>query len=560
MSTDKTVARQIILAGVSFLGLWMVFQILCPYHLAFKEQTDYFLLDRTFLRSYFGKPAFLGELDGGWLTQFYILVGFAPAAQTLLCVLIWAGMSVILKKEGVSSPYLAALVPALLEGGLSCITEYPVSMTIGAVMAVWLAVACLTCDGRLRKAMECLVVLLGYPLIGARVFLLLVLLVYMNRRNLWFALGLAVLAVTEIILLSDVCMLTVGQAFVYPVVPGYYFRNTALIFLVEAGTVFIVVLNHFPAGLPRKVLDISCLFVVFASFCLTIRPDDEWNLKISSLAYYGKWDKVRKMGKDNPYRNTTGAYFYNVSASRNGTLPEDLLEAYQPLWKGMFLSINENSGYRKVFDSVEALMVCGDFAQAQHSALLGMTFTPRQRSSRMLRRLCEIAVANGDYAAAKKYAGMLQKTSLHRGWAKSVISMIDSGEAFPAKNASDDILFSANDWFASLRNLAGVNDAASDRLLCLDLLIKDLASFRKDYDTYYKHGHSSAPAIYQQALMMTFDENEPPAEQISEYGISSDVCGMCLEFIDRHGKGEMLLPESVFGKTYWYYYYFAQPK
>ena len=60
--------------------------------------------------------------------------------------------------------------------------------------------------------------------------------------------------------------------------------------------------------------------------------------------------------------------------------------------------------------------------------------------------------------------------------------------------------------------------------------------------------------------MMTFDENVSPSEQLSEYAISSDVSEMCLEFISRREAGEVLTPDSSFGKTYWYYYYFAQPQ
>ena len=83
MSADRSTKRQIALAGAAFIVLWAVLQILCPYHLAFKEQADYFLLDRTFVLSFLMKPAFLSELAGGWLTQFYMLVGFAPVVQTL---------------------------------------------------------------------------------------------------------------------------------------------------------------------------------------------------------------------------------------------------------------------------------------------------------------------------------------------------------------------------------------------------------------------------------------------------------------------------------------------
>lgn len=560
MPNSRPDKRHIFAVCVAFAGLWALLQTLSPYHLAFKEQLDYFLLDRTFALSYFRSPSVLSELTGGWMTQFYVLAGFAPAAQTLLSVLVWLGMGIFLKKEGVFSPYLIALVPALLDGALSCVYEYPVSMSIGSVIAVWTARACQKCEGGLSKVVAYLALILAYPLIGSRVFLLLILLLYRHRGSHGFGLCLVVSVISEILLLRDVYMLTTAQAFVYPVVPGYYFRHPALICIVEVGSAFALALGLSNPGWLRTTLKVLCVSLVLAVFCLTVRPKEEWDIRISSLAYYGKWNEVREMGEANPYRSVTGSYYYNVTSSRAGTLPEDILTVYQPLWKGLFLSINENSGYRRVFDSVEALMVCGDFAQAQHSALLGMTFTPRQRSSRMLRRLCEIAMANGDFAAAKKYAEMLRRTVLHSEWAASVLSRIGAEECLPVRESTDDILFSANDWFTSLRGLADDNDAALDRLLCLDLMTKDISSFRRDYDTYYKPKHTSAPALYQQALMMTFDENVSPTEQLSEYGISSDVYRKCLDFVSRQESGEVLTPGSEFGKTYWYYYYFAQPK
>ena len=290
MSTDKSTKRQIVLAGLAFIVFWTILQTLCPYHLAFKEQADYFLLDRTFVLSFLKKPAFLSELAGGWLTQFYMLVGFAPVVQALLCVLVWAGMSVFLKREGAPSPYLVALVPAMLDGALSCVFEYPVSMTIGAVLAVWTAVACQSCKGRLQKPVELLTLLLGYPLIGASVFVLLVLFIYKNRRSLGYVLSIAVSLTAEIFLLRNIYMLTSAQAFVYPVVPGYYFGFTALIFAVEAGTLLAAIAGMSSDKRLRCFLMVICGVMVVVAFCLTIKPKEEWDIKISSLAYYGKWD------------------------------------------------------------------------------------------------------------------------------------------------------------------------------------------------------------------------------------------------------------------------------
>jgi hypothetical protein len=186
-----------------------------------------------------------------------------------------------------------------------------------------------------------------------------------------------------------------------------------------------------------------------------------------------------------------------------------------------------------------------------------MTFSPRQRSAFMIKLLSDIAFANGDYDTARRYLWMLAKTALYRRWAKDGLQLLDTeSDRLVIKNDCRDILVQHNDFRAALANIAETasdGKTATDYLLCLDLLDKDLVHFRADYDAYYKGRYDilRVPSLYQEALLMTFDENSSPAEQLTAYGISRTTMDNCTEFL----KGN----ESLFKKSYWFYHKYAQP-
>ena len=51
---------------------------------------------------------------------------------------------------------------------------------------------------------------------------------------------------------------------------------------------------------------------------------------------------------------------------------------------------------------------------AEHCAMLSMIFSPRNSGSRMIKRLAEINLVNGDDEAALKYLRILDNTHLHK--------------------------------------------------------------------------------------------------------------------------------------------------
>lgn len=290
-----------------------------------------------------------------------------------------------------------------------------------------------------------------------------------------------------------------------------------------------------------------------------MRPgrEREYDYRIYFNACNGKWDRVAQMGLRNPHESLITAYCYNIALARDASLPDGLLKAYQPTYHGLFIPVKAGVECFKLMASTDALYLAGDYAQAQHSAMLGMTFSPRQRSAEMVRALTDIAFANGDYETARRYLGILSRTSMYRRWAREGLRLLDTeSDKLVVKNDCKDILVQHNDYRTSLANIAATASdgrTAADYLLCLDLLNKDLDNFRKDYDRLYKDRYDLAgtPVLYQEALLMTFDEDTPPARQLTDYGISRTVLDGVADFLS--GK------EELFRKSYWFYYKYAQP-
>ena len=283
----------------------------------------------------------------------------------------------------------------------------------------------------------------------------------------------------------------------------------------------------------------------------------EYDYRIHFKAATGKWDAVEKMGRRNPWESLVTAYYYNLSQARAGRLPDGLLRAYQPTYHGLFIPVKPGVECFRLMASTDALYLAGDYAQAQHSAMLGMTFSPRQRSAAMIKLLADIAFANGDYDTARRYLTMLSKTALYKKWALEGLQLLETEAGrLTVRNDCRDILVQHNDYRTALANIAGTasdGKTATDYLLCLDLLDKDLAHFRQDYDTYYKGKYDviGVPVLYQEALLMTFDENTSPAGQLTEYGIARPTLDNCTEFL----KGN----EKLFRASYWFYHKYAQP-
>lgn len=581
METPK-IARYINIAFVSFffIACWIFFFYFYPYHLHYKEQITLCILQPDYLEAYLQKPAFLVEICGDYLTQFFLWTGGGSSILTAIFLLTWLGTRMALQKLDISkNESLWALFPLIAEWALSCHLEYPLSMNIGLMFSIWAFVLTTVCKQTTsRNIGHIIIFVLLYITVGAHfIAYVLLAITYEFRHSKSYSLSALLLITAALIPMiggSYFYFLTTDQSYYYPLISRYMLQQPFVFLLTEG----FLLLSILPAFIPQinKQLITLCLIIILGIVSLSkaYNPAEEKTLAFSCEAYFGHWEKIICLDSNNAYPSYLSAYYTNLAYARQGKLCDQLLQHYQPGYHGLLLQIKETTGYIYAMASSDALIECGDMAQAQHSAMLAMTFTPHQRSSRMMRKLSEIAIINEDYGVAQKYLRMLSHTTLHRKWAKERLEMIKSGKSklisvWVSKRQmipQTDALFSPNQWHASLSNLIQsnpLNKTASDYLLCFHLLSKDLEKFKADYDRYYYPLFGSTPPrLYQEALMACMNDKESPQEQLSRYYISEDVYKDCMQYLSiyEHAEGNGRALEKEFGKTYWFYYYYAQLK
>lgn len=275
------------------------------------------------------------------------------------------------------------------------------------------------------------------------------------------------------------------------------------------------------------------------------------------------WDAVAALAAEDR-QSETGTYYYNLANAMHGTLPDRLLDYYQPFERGLFLPVGPQSTPFQIACAGDVWFALGDMTMAERDAMLGMTFSPAHTGPRYLRRMAETNLVTGDFEAASKYLRILLNDPHERKWALERFPDAWSPEyrrRIEEKRAllpRFDLVHGMDQTPIILRVLLGSNPAnkpALDYLLCYDLLTKDLDAFVGDYDPSLTRSH-----LYEEAMLIFLAAKGGMTEEnFRHYNITPQTFARFNRFVTIYkqdgGSGRNLTGE--FGKTYWYYFYFA---
>ena len=275
------------------------------------------------------------------------------------------------------------------------------------------------------------------------------------------------------------------------------------------------------------------------------------------------WQAVAALAKEDR-RSEVGTYYYNLSNAVNGQLADKLLDYYQPFERGLFLPVGEHSSPFVIGCASDVWYALGDMTMAERDAMLGMLFSPAHTGSRYLRRLAETNLVKGDYEAASKYLRILLNSRRDREWARVRLpENWNPGykmliEEKRSKLPRIDRIHGMDQVQITLRILLNSNPSnkmALDYLLCYDLLTKDLDSFVADYVPSLTHSK-----LYEEAMLIFLAaKGGMDPENFAHYQISQETLSRFNRFVTIYkrdnGSGKNLTED--FGKTYWYYFYYA---
>jgi hypothetical protein len=275
------------------------------------------------------------------------------------------------------------------------------------------------------------------------------------------------------------------------------------------------------------------------------------------------WEAVSALAAEDR-RSLVGTYYYNLANAHRGQLADRLLDYYQPFERGLFLPVGEKSSPFQIACAGDVWFALGDMSMAERDAMLGMLFSPSHTGSRYLRRLAETNLVTGDFEAASKYLRILQGSPRDRSWARERLPGAWS-PAYAARIEQKRALLPTFDLIHGmdqtplilriLLNSHPENRMALDYLLCYDLLTKDLDAFVGDFAPSLTRSR-----LYEEAMLIVLAaKGGMDPENFDHYHISQETLERFNRFVSIYkrdgGSGRNLTAE--FGRSYWYYFYYA---
>jgi uncharacterized membrane protein len=587
-------------SGIFFAGIFLFFAFFYNSHLHFEEQFQLFLLTGDSFIAKLGFPGGFSGWIGGFLTQFYY---FSPAGPFIITGLLFALQQVIkrilskVNSRSILFPF--SFIPSLLAGMILCNEFYPLSSITGFLLAMLAGLVYVSIRSDKTRFITGLILIpLTYWLAGGSfISLLLLILVYeyllyrtskkktgkgndeASAYNLkgWYLISYIFISaaipllVRQYIILQPL-MMTFMSEFYYNIVTT---MPTAVLVLFLLPPILLLVhfvsleIKHIKRSVALQIAAFAVLcwlgFKSFANF------EAEEIMTYDFLARNERWNDILKYAERKPPRNYLSLAMLNLSLAKTGQLGNRMFSYDQHGVNGLFLPFNRE--YVTAIMGNEILYQIGLTNASQEYAFESMETIPNMsKSARVIKRLAETNLINGQYKVSEKYLKILEKTIFYRKWAKNTLTVINNEEKI--NNDSDwgeKRKFSVrNDYFFHIKNIEAVltrmvkehpdNKIAFEYLMAYYMINKDMRNFINLIPAIEKMEYSKVPVSYQEAVMYIISlNNEDPITKSPPY-VSQDTKLRMKAYADIYNRypdaRERL--EKRFAGTYWFYLHFKE--
>lgn len=517
--------KKYVLISISLIcciGLTIWYALCYSGHILWQEQNQIFLNSPDWISTYFDKPAWLGCLAGDWLTQFYCNPWIGAIILTLSIAACVAGVTKV-------SLLLIPKIIAWLLTFIVAVVLIGCSMAAATRLAFFLCVAGGIVLGLAEFKLswkECVQIDLSPILVGVA----------------YWSFGFGALLTALIIILFAIKRCVAKQ-----------YRKAWI-----AAVAALVIALGLPAILCRAYALPYADAILYPGLAKPELPQMKYErrLAISDAYYHRDFELVKQLAKNDDTPDDVMAFYYYLSSAVKDSLPDNLLK-YPIKSLGTLTTIGEKSHPMIINMMNDLYYELGDMTYAERAAMMRNVFSPRNRNVRMMQRLAEVNLVSGDTAAALKYLRILDRTYAYSDWSKrhnpgSIASDVEADimRRRVFSNDKDNIRLGDNcrNIILELLESNPRNTVALDYLLCTDLLLKDMDTFKMDYDTYcIERGEPRYKDLYQQALMIYLAGTDAPQEEWEKYIIPGPQVQAFQTYSARRG-------DPAFKNTYWYYF------
>lgn len=566
--------------GVSLLfgvAVFLFWWLACPALLSFQEQYQLFLMDGDYIGQLLAVPDGFARCVAEYLTQYYISHALGALVLAIIFViihrLVWRLMAAV--SDTASGHYALSFIPVLslwlMLGDESVLLTFAIALIL-ALATMWVYEVA---GKRLRVYLIILLIPLLYWLAGPVVLMFaawVTIRQFQTMDSKWTGLLIGVLA----IIYALACILVSSWLVPYPLFRLFYgidyYRFVEVyywMFLITMVLSVVIPAVMFWVPMLRRGRVTGCVeaVILLAAFLL-LRPSfyDSRKAEVMEYDYLVRcqnWSAIlAKADKKTPDLPMT-VCATNLALGMSGQLGERLFDYYQNGTQGLVPPFERN--FASILLTGEVYWQLGLVNNAQQFAFEAMEAIPNYaKSCRAVKRLAETNLVNGEYAVARKYLQMLQKTLAYHQWAERTLPLLGNEKAInehPVYGRMRQIRLK-NDFLFSERELDKIfgqlvmhnqrNGLALQYLLAAPLLNRDVNTFM-NYMIYVDGLHLGyRPRSCQEAVVFAYAQRKqrPPQGYVSDM-----VLRQFGEYVNIYSQGGKDAPQLArFKNTAWYYF------
>ena len=558
-----------VLFGVAVFLFW---RLCYPFALTYQEQLQLFLFDSDYFAERMAEPGGFARYVAEFLVQFYNGVTIGAVIIALLYMLVqrltWRLMSTANHPLSIIH-YPLSFIPVVMlwfaMGDESVMLTYVVALAMA--LAVTVGLRRVMRDSRVSRVIwwggVILLIPVLYWLIGPMVLLVAVLMLPWTMAVAAVVYALALMLLSAHFLPFPMMRVMLGVS--------YYRIPVTMPYILMAIPLVIVLLTwicrRFPTILESKkqwlfvgeslVVAIVGILIVPRGFDAKKYELIEYDYLVRIQDWNGIIAKADKQMPDLPMSVSAT----NLALGMTNQLGERAFDFFQHGSEGLLPKFERNFATTQL--TGEIYFYLGLVNTAQRFAFEAMEAIPNyNKSARVVKRLAETNLINGQYKVAEKYLRMLEKTVFYRPWAQRTIAMLGDEKAIDAhplygtlrqNRLQEDFLFSERE----LDKICGQlflhnhqNQMAAQYLLMMPLMDRDIPRFMQYVQVVQNHIQYN-PRHVQEGIAFAFmqQRQQPPRGLLSQF-----MMQQMNDFMQTYGSGGKNAPElERFRNTVWYY-------
>ena len=544
------------------------------YFYRFLEQYTLFQTTEGYWRGLLGEPGGGIEYLTAFLTQYFTIPGCSSAIIALLLAVIAGGLALFMRTAGCAQPMWLAVLPGLL---FWFFPQESIAPLLAIGVACWSALlySSIRQPAWLRYLVGLVLLTLTYFLAAPANLLLGLFLVIaeLSRREgtksgLMAVAWLALAALLPLVAMRNCFVVPMREAYLskymchpeYPVPTslialGLAYPLTAAVGLLWGDRVLIRKERW------RLPLAIGSLVLLMVWPFLTCENPMEQAYRYDDYARRGDWKNIVIDAQKRGVRDVNALVYVNLALSHTGQMANGLLHFPQIGVEGLIPK--EPKSRLGLIQASEVAWQVGQVNASQRFAFVGVLSAQRCVQPRLMKRLVESYLVNGEYRAAEKYIRILEASPRYRDWARAQRALLDPLQAeqadwvvakrkqLPFTDNPFDLTVAYPSAIAYLLDDHADNQAAFEYAMAYLLIYKDLGTFMHYMEQKRQRGEAF-PKGYQEAICLFFSMHADP-ELFKQYPISDEVKGRFLRFAQQVRSLTPATAKAQFGDTYYYY-------